>query len=79
MMYWLLALAFGPALALAIYVYWRDKFEREPLSMLARTFMWGMLSVPVALFLELGWSALGFGVGSILRDRLFLLYLYRFK
>lgn len=46
----LLALAVAPGLALAVFVYWKDKFEREPLRWLAFSFLLGIpAAVPAAL------------------------------
>ncbi|MBK9247306.1 MAG: PrsW family intramembrane metalloprotease [Ignavibacteria bacterium] len=49
----LMALAVAPGLAIAIYVYWRDKFEREPLSLMVKCFVLGMVSIIPAILLEL--------------------------
>lgn len=50
-------LAMAPSLAIMIYIYWKDKFDKEPLKELAITFVLGALSaVPVILtgkFLDL--------------------------
>lgn len=35
-----------------IYVYWRDKFDKEPLTILARSFFLGVLSAGVAIVLQ---------------------------
>ncbi len=48
----LLALAIGPGLAIAYYVYMRDKFEKEPRSLLFRSFFLGVLSLFLAVFFE---------------------------
>jgi RsiW-degrading membrane proteinase PrsW (M82 family) len=48
----LMALAIAPGLAIAIYVYWRDKFEREPLSLMVKCFAFGVLSILPAIILE---------------------------
>jgi RsiW-degrading membrane proteinase PrsW (M82 family) len=46
----LLALAIAPGIAIALYVYFRDKYEKEPLSLLLKTFAAGVLVVvPTAL------------------------------
>lgn len=37
-----MALAVAPGLALAIYIYWRDKFEREPIRWVAFSFFLGL-------------------------------------
>lgn len=41
----LLALAIAPGFAIAVYVYVRDKYEKEPLSLLLKTFAAGVLIV----------------------------------
>jgi RsiW-degrading membrane proteinase PrsW (M82 family) len=46
----LLGLAVAPGAAIAVYVYFRDKYEKEPLSLLFKTFLAGCLVViPTAL------------------------------
>ena len=40
----LLAMAIAPGLAIAFYVYWRDKHEREPLDLVMRAFFLGVIS-----------------------------------
>src|SRR5512135_2673805 len=34
-------LAFTPALLMAAFVYWLDRYEKEPLALLGGTFLWG--------------------------------------
>ncbi len=48
----LLALCIGPGLAIGIYVFWRDKFDREPLRLMIHCFVLGVLSVGVTLLLS---------------------------
>jgi RsiW-degrading membrane proteinase PrsW (M82 family) len=48
----LLALAVAPGLALAFYVYERDKLDREPLRLLVISFLLGAVSIFPALCLE---------------------------
>lgn len=55
----LLALAVAPGLAISLFVYLRDKYEREPLYLLAICFFMGMVSCYPAMVLE------GFGEGII--------------
>lgn len=52
MIWSLLALAIAPGLAVAIYVFWMDKFEREPLRLLVACFLLGMLSIVPAALIE---------------------------
>lgn len=55
----LLAVALAPGLAICIYIYWKDKFDREPRLLLAKAFAFGMLSTIPALILEVFVSRLG--------------------
>ncbi len=48
----LLALAIAPSLAIAVFIYSRDKFEKEPLRYLLICFLLGMLSTLPALFIQ---------------------------
>ena len=48
----LLALAVLPVIVLAIFIYRKDKFDKEPLGMLVKAFFFGCLSVIPAIFLE---------------------------
>ncbi|MFQ5961722.1 MAG: PrsW family glutamic-type intramembrane protease [Candidatus Methylomirabilales bacterium] len=51
----LLALAIAPTVAIALYIYSQDKYEKEPLHILANCFLLGALTViPVTLLLLLG-------------------------
>lgn len=49
----LLALALAPGIAIGIYIYLKDKHEREPLSLLFISFLYGVLSTAVTLFFSL--------------------------
>lgn len=53
--YKLIILSIAPSLFIALYIYARDKFEKEPLHLLLKTFIWGALIssivVPVEYFL----------------------------
>jgi len=48
----LLAVAIAPGLAIAIYVYKRDKYEKEPLGLLVKCFVFGALTGFPAGFAE---------------------------
>jgi len=52
----LLALAIAPGIAICIYIYFKDKFNREPLGLLIMSFILGMLSIIPALILELAFG-----------------------
>lgn len=45
----ILALAILPVIVLMIYVYKKDKYEKEPVGMLIKAFLLGILSIPLAL------------------------------
>jgi RsiW-degrading membrane proteinase PrsW (M82 family) len=49
----LLALALAPGVAIGIYIYLKDKHEREPLALLMVSFFYGVLSTLVTLFISL--------------------------
>ncbi|MBL0741730.1 PrsW family glutamic-type intramembrane protease [Chryseolinea lacunae] len=48
----LLALALAPGCAIMLYIYLKDKHEREPIGLLALSFGYGLLSVLVTLFIS---------------------------
>lgn len=48
----LLGLAVAPGLAIVIYIYWRDKFDKEPLHLLAISFLLGCFSILPAILIE---------------------------
>jgi RsiW-degrading membrane proteinase PrsW (M82 family) len=54
-LYKLIILSIAPSLFIALYIYFRDKFEKEPLHLLLKTFIWGILIssivVPIEYFL----------------------------
>lgn len=55
----LLGLAIAPGLAIALFIYSRDK-DKEPAGLLLRAFFIGMLSTILAIFLELRWESFGY-------------------
>ncbi len=50
----LLALALAPGAAIGLYIYLKDKHEREPVGLLMRSFFFGILSVFVTLLISRG-------------------------
>ncbi|MBI1305627.1 MAG: PrsW family intramembrane metalloprotease [Bacteroidetes bacterium] len=60
----LLALAIAPGLAISIYIYWKDKFDREPARLLMLAFVLGMISTVPAFFIEVLVSRLGLEVSQ---------------
>ncbi len=51
-MLYLIAIALAPALAIAIFIYWKDKHEKEPLGLLLKCFFLGGVSIIPAVILE---------------------------
>lgn len=49
----LIGLAVAPGIAIALYVYFRDKYEKEPLKLLAVIFFLGFFSVLPAAWIEI--------------------------
>src|SRR5688572_31770993 len=48
----LLGIALAPGVAIMLYIYLKDKHEREPLSLLLISFIYGMFSTVVTLFIS---------------------------
>jgi RsiW-degrading membrane proteinase PrsW (M82 family) len=48
----LLAIALAPGVAIMLYIYLKDKHEREPLSLLLISFVYGMLSTLLTVFIS---------------------------
>jgi RsiW-degrading membrane proteinase PrsW (M82 family) len=48
----LLALALAPGASIGLYIYLKDKHEREPIGLLARSFLFGILSIFITLILS---------------------------
>lgn len=48
----LLAFAIAPGVCIAVYVYLKDKHEKEPVGLLIKSFFYGMLSIPVTLLIS---------------------------
>ncbi len=55
-MLYLTAIALAPAIAIAVFVYLKDKYEKEPISLLLKCFFLGGVSVVPALLLEMFWG-----------------------
>ncbi len=53
----LLALAIAPGIFICCFIYFKDKYNKEPLGLLLLAFGLGMLSVLPALVLQLGYGA----------------------
>ena len=58
---YLLALAIAPGIAICFYIYFKDKYEKEPIRLLVISFILGVLSVlPTLLLSSLGTYFFGF-------------------
>ncbi|MEK6780946.1 MAG: PrsW family glutamic-type intramembrane protease [Bacteroidota bacterium] len=63
----LLAIASAPGVAIALYIYLKDKHEREPIGLLIKAFVYGMLStlltliisIPISSFVPLDEKSIG--------------------
>ena len=51
-----IALAIAPGLAIIIFIYWKDKFDREPKRLLGLSFLLGAFSIIPAIILEVLFS-----------------------
>jgi RsiW-degrading membrane proteinase PrsW (M82 family) len=60
----LAALAAAPGLAISIYIYWKDKFEKEPRWLLVKCFLWGVFSTVPAVLFSMAGSSFGFDPAS---------------
>lgn len=49
----LLTLAIAPAFVIILFVYFKDKYEKEPISFLFKNFLFGILSACVAIIISL--------------------------
>ena len=52
-------LAIAPGIGLCLFIYFRDKFEKEPFRLLRNCFLFGMLSILPAAAIELIFDAVG--------------------
>ena len=49
----LLALAMAPGIAICLFIYFKDKYNREPLGLLILSFFMGVLSIIPAIILQM--------------------------
>jgi len=56
----LLFLTCAPAISICIYIFWQDKFDKEPRSLLIKSYFLGMLSIIPALILSSIGNTFGF-------------------
>jgi RsiW-degrading membrane proteinase PrsW (M82 family) len=60
----LFGLAIAPGLAIAIYIYWKDKFDKEPKRLMVLGFILGIISTILAVILEKTWTHFGFNLSN---------------
>lgn len=56
--YIVLLAAVLPAFLLILYIWWKDKYQREPFGQMAKGFLYGIISAGIALVLETGLQAI---------------------
>jgi len=61
----LIALAVAPCIIIALFIYWRDKFDKEPFNLLVGSFFGGIASVVPAYFLSRGLEDIVLGGQSV--------------
>jgi RsiW-degrading membrane proteinase PrsW (M82 family) len=52
----LLALAIAPGIAICLFIYFKDKYNREPLGLLILSFFLGMLSIVPAIIVQISFT-----------------------
>jgi protease PrsW len=70
----IIPLAIAPGIAISFFIYFRDKYEKEPFRLLLGCFLFGMLSTVPAALIELAEGLTGFGNS----DRPIVIFLYAF-
>jgi len=75
-MMYLLLVAVAPVIALIIFFYHKDRYEKEPLSLLIKAFLIGILITVPALFLEQSFAVLF--MYTPVTTNIFIIFLYAF-
>ena len=52
----LLALAIAPGIAICFFIYFKDKYNKEPLGLLLMSFVLGMLSTIPAVIIQIAFT-----------------------
>ena len=74
-MIWLLvALAIAPGIGILMFVYFKDKYEKEPLSLIIKCFFWGMLTVIPPIIIE----TMGSSFSPDKTNNIYSIFLYSF-
>lgn len=55
----IIPLAIAPGIAISLFIYYKDKYEKEPFRLLLFCFLFGLLSIVPALIVELSAGAIG--------------------
>lgn len=58
----LLAVTLGPGIIILVWVYVKDRYEKEPFSLLLGAFFAGVLSTLPVFFANIAWQNAGFGI-----------------
>jgi RsiW-degrading membrane proteinase PrsW (M82 family) len=56
----IIPLAIAPGIAIAFFIYFRDRYEKEPFRLLRGSFLFGMLSIVPAALIEMAEGLVGF-------------------
>lgn len=62
--YGLLALTLGPGFLILVWIYFKDKYEKEPIWLLILAFLGGAVSTLLVLGANLLWTRYGFGISD---------------
>lgn len=60
-----IAVALAPSIAIAIYIYQKDRYDREPLTLLLKLFIYGALTVIPVYFIEKIFSSINVFTGIL--------------
>ncbi len=70
----LILLAIAPAIAIGLFIYLKDKYEKEPLSLMAKAFFLGILSIIPPILVENGFQYIGINIS----EDIWITFLYAF-
>jgi RsiW-degrading membrane proteinase PrsW (M82 family) len=66
----LLFISVLPVIIILVYIYYKDRYEKEPLGLLLRAFLGGVMSAVATLLLLLPFNGYGFQAGNIVSGAL---------
>jgi RsiW-degrading membrane proteinase PrsW (M82 family) len=64
MQWLLLGLTIGPGIFILLWVYFKDRYEKEPPGLVIRCFLGGIFSTVPVLFANALWTSYGFGISD---------------